>query len=158
MTKPSIPSIPKPKCVSLRIRRVYFDQIVKGEKTAELRKHTDFWQKRLLGAEMPKVAVFVCGKDVHRRRITRIAVCRPESILGRPLSEQGKKDIPTERCFAIMLGKQLQCRDCGNLEEMVGCNECPDGYGWPCKVDKKGQHVHPDMTNCRDFVFGEGFK
>ena len=91
------------KSVSLRVRKCYFDQIVKGDKKVELRKLIDWWSKRLHGAQ---IAVFVCGKRVHRRKILCVAFEDPEAILGRPLSEQGKKDVPGDRCFAIWLGEE----------------------------------------------------
>lgn len=43
------------------------------------------------------------------------------------------------------------CVDCINLGEAVECTDCADGKGWPCKIDKNGQHVHPDMCACVDF-------
>jgi hypothetical protein len=82
--------------VSFRIRRVYFDQIVKGEKTEEFRRDNDYWTKvvrRLCCPHCqkfisrrdtlhpainfsypyagstcsgPHIAVFLCGKDVYR--------------------------------------------------------------------------------------------
>ena len=93
--------------VSFRIRREYFDMIVKGEKKQELRKYSDYWKRTLLRVH-PEVAVFVCGKDVHRRKIVDITVGKPEDYLGRELSEQGKKDIPTEMCNATHLGDALK--------------------------------------------------
>jgi len=92
------------KRVSFRIRRIYYDQIVNGTKVVELRKFSDYWKRILLGNHPPKIAVFVCGKDVHRRWIKDITIGIPEQILGRELSEQGKKDIPTDKCIAIWLG------------------------------------------------------
>lgn len=94
------------KKVSFRIRRIYFDKIVSGEKTVELRKDITFWRKRLLVSPTPSIAVFVCGNNVHRRYITAIEMDTPENVLGRQLSSQGKKDIPTEKCIAIYLGKE----------------------------------------------------
>lgn len=91
------------KKVCFRIRRPYFDKIVSGEKTEELRRFCEFWRKRLL-VYRPEIAVFVCGKDVHMRKITRFSVGPPEYFLGRELSEQGRKDIPTETCIATHLG------------------------------------------------------
>lgn len=93
------------KRVSFRIRRIYYDQIVDGIKTVELRKYSDYWKGILLGESPPDVAVFVCGKDVHRRWIKEITVGYPQEILGRELSDQGKRDIPTELCIATWLGK-----------------------------------------------------
>ena len=89
------------KSVSLRVRKCYFDQIVKGDKKVELRKLSDWWRKRLQGAE---IAVFICGKKVHRRKITRIA---PIELKDANLSEQGRKDVPGDRCFAIWLGEEV---------------------------------------------------
>ena len=92
--------------VVFRIRRCYFDMIVDGSKKHELRKYTGFWKKRLLsGPPPPFIAVFICGKDVHRRIATEVTVGKPEEYLGREMSEQGKKDIPTELCIATHLGE-----------------------------------------------------
>lgn len=98
------------KKVSFRIRRQYFDKIVSGEKKEELRSYTEFWIKRLLKLPHPKIAVFVCGKDVHRRWITDIYIEKPEKILGRPLSPQGQQDIITEECIVIELGEVYTAR------------------------------------------------
>ena len=92
------------KMVSFRIRRQYFDKIVSGEKKAEIRSNTDFWRKRLFDPQ-PDVAVFVCGKYVHRRYITNVFVDYPESYLERPLSNQGLKDIYTISSIIIELGE-----------------------------------------------------
>ena len=105
------------KKVCFRIRRKYFDLIVKGEKKEELRKDSEFWRKRLLDGQ-PEIAVFVCGKDVHKRKITGFSLGRPEDFLGRELSEQGKKDIPTEICIVTHLGEQENdCRESFNSEK-----------------------------------------
>ena len=95
------------KKVSFRIRRVYFNQIVAGDKKEEIRSYTKFWADRLLTRfNDPKVAVFVCGKDVHRRWIKRIYVAASaEEVLGRPLSPQGEKDIYTKEVIVIELGE-----------------------------------------------------
>lgn len=95
------------KKVCLRIRKIYFDAIVKGEKTIDLRANTPFWRKRLLGRIKPKIAVLVCGNKTHRRWIIKINTCKPADFLGRELSEQGKQDIPTELCIATFLGKEV---------------------------------------------------
>jgi len=92
------------KAVSLRVRKIYFDKIVAGTKRIELRKDSPFWRKRLWEGEPVSTATFVCGKQVHRRWVVGISLGRPENFLGKPLSEQGKKDIPTEYCFGIYLG------------------------------------------------------
>ncbi len=48
------------------------------------------------------------------------------------------------------MGKK-QCKDCGNLGDKVPCEECAGGFGWICKADKHGQHVHESMGACVDF-------
>lgn len=80
------------KQVMLRIRRVYFDKIVSGEKTEELRKDSSRWAW-LLGEDPPDVARFVCGKDTHLRKIERIYRGDVEIALGRRPSAQGIKDL-----------------------------------------------------------------
>jgi len=92
------------KKVSFRVRKTYFDKIVSGEKKEELRCDSEYWRKTLFSRNPPNVAVFVCGKRVHRRWIEGIYRDRPENVLGRPLSEQGRRDIPTETCIVVRLG------------------------------------------------------
>jgi hypothetical protein len=87
-----------------RIRKRYFDAIVCGEKTTEFRRASPFWRKRIVGKdETLDTAVFICGKEVHRRQITMIQEVDTPSWF----SEQGKKDVDTSTCFAIHLGKQI---------------------------------------------------
>lgn len=86
------------KSAVFRIRKEYFDAIVSGDKTIEYRKDSPFWRKRLFAS--PQIAVFICGKRVHRREITDIYLMNTPS----DFSEQGKSDVPTEMCFAIHLG------------------------------------------------------
>lgn len=93
-----------PKMVSFRIRRQYFDQIVAGTKTEEIRTDKLYWRKILLSNNPPKVAVFVCGKEVHRRHITTIYLEDPEKVLGRPLSQQGQQDVLSNPAIIISLG------------------------------------------------------
>lgn len=91
----------KPKNLVLRIRAKYFNAILLEQKTVEYRKDSEFWRKRILGAE---VAVFLCGKRVHRRRILKIKrIKTPEWF-----SEQGKKDVDTPTCLAIYLGSEIK--------------------------------------------------
>lgn len=91
---------------SFRIRRRYYDQIVSGEKREELRSNTAFWRCRLIQGDSPEVAVFLCGRDVHRRWITDVYVGDPVEVLGRPLSDQGSRDIYTDSCIVICLGDE----------------------------------------------------
>jgi len=87
-----------------RIRKRYFDAIVKGEKTTEFRRVSPFWRKRIVGkGEGLDTAVFICGKQIHRRHITLIQEVDTPPFF----SEQGKKDVDTPTCFAIHLGSEL---------------------------------------------------
>jgi len=87
-----------------RIRKRYFDAIVRGEKTTEFRKASDFWRKRIEGkGEALNTAVFICGKQIHRRQILMIQEIETPDWF----SEQGKEDVNTETCFAISLGAQV---------------------------------------------------
>jgi hypothetical protein len=96
------------KIAVFRVRREYFDQIRAGAKNVELRKDSPFWFQRLLGPLPPSIALFICGHRKIYRRIVEIRPYQdPEEILGRPLSEQGRRDIPTRTCFAIFLGEAV---------------------------------------------------
>jgi hypothetical protein len=98
-----------------RIRKTYFDQIVSGKKTVEYRRDSPFWARTVIGPpdvqclypkilvldDERRVAVFVCGKRVHRRLILRIS----RDFTPKDFSEQGKKDVDTEFCWEFELGK-----------------------------------------------------
>lgn len=82
-----------------RIRKRYFDAIVSGDKEVEYRPDTPFWRSRIDGKAV-NIAVFICGKRIHRRTVWKIEkVDTPTTF-----SEQGKKDVPTKKCYAIYLG------------------------------------------------------
>lgn len=103
--------------MSIRIRRQYFNDIVDGTKTKELRADSPYW-RGLFGDGRGQEYIggtitFVCGDDVHARSITGIDWGRPERFLGREPSEQGKKDILPEKrlsdfCWAIYLGFSVE--------------------------------------------------
>ena len=101
------------KAVSLTIRRKYFDAIVSGEKKEEIRADIPHWQW-LLGDAPPEMAIFLCGRDIHYRLIKRIYTGFPEVVLGRPVSEQGRKDLRLEGrklpqpCIIIELGDAVE--------------------------------------------------
>jgi len=88
----------KMKSLVLRIRKRYFKFIISGDKKVEYRKHSQFWEKRIKDAA---IAVFICGKQVHRRRIISI------QLIDTPkrFSAQGQKDVNTPKCYAINLGE-----------------------------------------------------
>ena len=120
--------------VVFRIRRQYFDQIVAGTKRLEVRRLSPHWL-RVLGRITytdteyddakerwtstlrikPDVGgVFVCGKAVHRRRVTRVEWAeKAEMLLGRPLSEQGRKDVGRGHVLGFTLGDALPDRRAG---------------------------------------------
>lgn len=102
------------KSIVFRVRKQYFDAIVAGEKTVEYRKDSPFWRKRLgpiadkkfPGQQEQIIAVFLCGKQIHRRLITEVHQIRtPDNF-----SEQGKKDVSTELCYAVYLGEEVKNR------------------------------------------------
>ena len=93
------------KKACFRIRKKYYDMIVSEEKTEEIRTLKPFWIKQLLKGNPPQVAVFVCGKRVHRRWITGIYIDDAQEVLGRQLSEQGQKDVlDSDHAIIIKLG------------------------------------------------------
>lgn len=100
------------KSLALRIRKRYFDAIVSGEKTVEFRKASPFWRKRIRDTD---VAVFVCGKRTHRRKITYIQEIKTPDWF----SDQGKQDVDTETCFAIYLGTEVF--GCPFIDEIKAC-------------------------------------
>lgn len=126
------------KKVSFRVRRIYYDQFVNGTKHEELRALKPYWVKILrpilprysigiyrkiikpilqeLGWKQvwtpdnqPQIAVISSsGQPTLWFEIISIYVDRPELILGRELSEQGKKDIPTEFCIVTKMGERIE--------------------------------------------------
>jgi len=104
---------PPYKIQIFRIRKQYFDAIVSGKKKVEARKISPYWIRRLLSTgNPPNVAKFICGKQVHSRKITRIYKGKAEKILGRPVSEQGREDLELVKnhgwCIAIELGEEVK--------------------------------------------------
>jgi len=106
----SRPGFPR---VSFRIRRVYFDAIVRGEKNVEVRRMSPYWTRavgRLRDDDMGRcgVAVFVCGHDVHERWIEGVSVqASARDALGREPSEQGRLDLGDGYVFAFELGASI---------------------------------------------------
>lgn len=85
------------KKVSFSIKRKYFDKIKSGEKKKEYRNNISHWQW-LLSDDKPSVAVFICGKDVHRRWIKKIYLKDPCPISG--------ESIKTRSCIVIKLDEE----------------------------------------------------
>lgn len=105
-----------------RIRKKYFDAIVKGEKTVEYRRHSDYWLIRVcnlladpettfpinigsdfVSMKVVAIGVFICGKRIHRRKIMRVALQKTPG----DFSAQGKIDVDTKTCFAFHLGEAV---------------------------------------------------
>lgn len=104
------------KSVPTRIRRVYFDQIKAQNKGVEIRRLSEYWDRRFIGdgeTESPKVLVLVCGHDVYRCVIETSWVVKSqrclEDILGRSPSAQGWDDIGREPPWlAMFLGREVE--------------------------------------------------
>ncbi len=100
--------------ILFRVYRRYFDPIVSGEKRVELRPMSKYWiqRARAMGKTHDEswIAVFVCGRDRHERRIIQIEEnVRAIQVLGRPLSDQGVKDLggPDPRVVCFRLGEAI---------------------------------------------------
>lgn len=101
------------KTIVFRIRKEYFDLIVSGEKTCELRALSDYWRKRLIETdEPPKRALFICGMSTHLRQILLCFIGYAEEILEQKVSKQGRKDLALDthkgRCIAVKLGEEIK--------------------------------------------------
>ena len=100
--------------VLFMVRKVYYDQIVAGTKTEEIRKRTKRWltvAEHLAASAFdghPTIGVFLCGRRVHRRDIIAFEEHdSAEKYLGRLLSEQGKKDVGSGPVIVFYLGEAL---------------------------------------------------
>ena len=119
------------KKVSFRVRRIYYDQFANGTKHEELRALTPYWFKILRphvdpqfyfhpevmkaddnkeewAFQRPKIAVVHSPKQPALYFVIRhIHIAKPEDVLGRQLSDQDKKDIPTELCIVTKMGERI---------------------------------------------------
>ena len=88
--------------VSFRVRRPYFNAIKGGTKTVEVRRHSPYWVAAMNRG--PREAVFVCGKDVHRRGIRviltagsvqapAVQACLPADMRGKVSEEVGEGPV-----------------------------------------------------------------
>jgi hypothetical protein len=124
--------------LSFRIRRTYFDQIVSGEKTFEVRRATDYWRIRAARAREAlgsgfrpsrAIAAFVSGRLVHRREILGVDEFESaEAALGRLPSVQGMWDLGEGRVVRFRLGRVIRntaCAFCGADDHDSG--HCPGG-------------------------------
>ncbi len=113
--------------VVFRIRQPYFDEIVAGTKKVEVRRLSPHWSavlaritetfkeaSNVLGVvegiriKPGLVAVFVCGRQVHRRKVRGVKIAdNAELVLGRPLSAQGREDVGRGHVLAFDLGEEV---------------------------------------------------
>ena len=109
---------------SFRVRKRYIDDLRNKKKNVEYRRDIQFWRTRvanafddvslkyrvlwLAGEFLPQkvnaIGVFISGKTIVRRRITTISRIRTPG----DFSDQGKKDVDTEFCFAFYLGDEIK--------------------------------------------------
>ncbi len=98
--------------IVFRIRKEYFDQIVAGKKTREVRALKPFWDIRAESAQIDLhlgrmvLSTFLCGQHRHHREI--VDVRRYETAaeaLGREPSEQGRQDLGDGPVWGFDLGK-----------------------------------------------------
>lgn len=97
------------------VRKPYFDAIVAGVKTSEVRRKTERWstvlQHALVSREFgePVVAVFQCGRQIHRRLVVDYRVAeRAYLALGREPSPQGRQDVGDGPVIAFKLGRVVR--------------------------------------------------
>ena len=142
------------KITVFRVRLEYFDQILNGTKNVELRKDSEFWRRRLLGPRPPSIALFLCGPRKLYRRIVEIRADQdPEAILGRPLSAQGKKDIPTPKCFTIFLGDSMQPprhTNYSDIDEKTLQSLALHGEPFVLNVKYSTSRIKPWQEKCRN--------
>lgn len=69
------------KILSLRIKKIYFDQIKSGEKTTEYRSDSDFYRVRLMNENPPTEVVLCCGRSILRRKIKKIELIKKPQFL-----------------------------------------------------------------------------
>lgn len=108
---------------SFRVRKRYIDDLRDKKKNVEYRRDIPFWRVRVANAiddvplkyrvlwlageflphKVDAIGVFISGKTVVRRRVTTISRIRTP----KDFSDQGKKDVNTEFCFAFYLGDAI---------------------------------------------------
>ncbi len=98
--------------VLFMVRREYYDQIVAGSKTFEVRKATERWRSVAIHLETAggiHEAVFICGRrPVHRRQLVGTYLSdNAREALGREPSEQERKDLGDGEVITFSLGRML---------------------------------------------------
>jgi ASC-1-like (ASCH) protein len=94
--------------VVFRIRRIYFEAIKKGIQRIEHRAGSPYWRNMFSGKPTPDIAIFLCGREVHRRKIVDVTV--EDSWRLQHISEQGRRDLQLDKyqiVYAIWLGEPV---------------------------------------------------
>lgn len=112
------------KSLVFRVRKRYFADIRDGKKKIEYRRDSLFWQRRAWGngpgcyrdlRGKGWIAVFICGKRVHRRKLLRIERIQTPGWF----SEQGKRDVDTPKCLAFYLGEEVKLERPQKLNKVI---------------------------------------
>lgn len=83
------------KTLVLRIKKIYFDQILSGEKSIEYRQNSKFFQTRL-SKKIHKV-ILICGPRIIHAMVTKI------ELIDKPMHLMNLPFLPTPKIFAIHL-------------------------------------------------------
>ena len=96
------------------IRRPYYDAIVAGTKTFEVRVNTDRWDSMAFRANQSirnggrSTATFQCGRRVHRRRIVGAKwVENAEVALGRAPTQEELEFLGDGEVILFKLGEAM---------------------------------------------------
>jgi ASC-1-like (ASCH) protein len=85
---------------SLRIKKIYMDRIRAGTKTVEYRKNSEFY-RRMFRRKIKTLTL-------HYQRRERLTVeVKCVRLIARPKRFVGDDMLPTEKIYAISLGKVL---------------------------------------------------
>lgn len=85
--------------VTLRIKRIYFDAIRRGEKTYELREHTEHYQKKFDGKKIDVVMFHYQSGDRLYVEVEKIR------LIDTPSTSTLMK---TKKCYRMFLGKVIK--------------------------------------------------
>lgn len=166
----------------------YFTRIILNTKQVEYRRHSDFWNS-LLGfknkdgyvpmpnygkwrnpttlakdgiTELHYAGVFLSGKRIHRREID----CISRIPTPKYFSDQGKKDVNTDTCFAFHLNRVLVGKEGLTRQEFYEKNDlqhqccCVCGEG--LKLDTLGSVIfrerlaEPNHNKTGNIAFNTG--
>jgi hypothetical protein len=101
-----LPREGKVYCLSFRIRKEFFERVLKGTKTYEIRRASDFWNARMItamkllhqGATVK--AVIVCGDRTLYKLVKNITY----------YCGNGAPDLPVEELETVLPGRPMDWR------------------------------------------------